>query len=144
MAMASACSMRGAGEVVYYAALSTSQLPHGPRMSVSDIAKKVSSAAHAGQDATVPHWIGGRAVPGGGARLPVFDPATGAVTRQVALATAADVQAAVASAASSPARLVADPAGAARACPEPLSALLNERARRARGTHYQRARQGVR
>ena len=42
------------------------------------------------------HWIGGRAVPGEGTRSgDVFDPATGARSRQVPLATAADVDAAV-------------------------------------------------
>src|SRR4029077_13176675 len=44
------------------------------------------------------HWIGGRAVGGGGARLPVFNPATGAITREEALATDTEGEAAVASA----------------------------------------------
>ena len=48
---------------------------------------------------TVSHWIGGRLAPAGGGRTAdVYNPATGAVARQVALATAADVDAAVASA----------------------------------------------
>ncbi len=68
--------------------MAASKLPH-------EIAHATSPATAA---AIVPHWIGGRAVAGGGARLPVFDPATGVSTREVALATAADVQAAVASA----------------------------------------------
>ncbi len=46
----------------------------------------------------IPHWIGGQTVTGAGARLPVFNPATGETVRQVALATGADVEAAVASA----------------------------------------------
>ncbi len=41
------------------------------------------------------HWIGGRAVAGSGRSAPVFNPATGAVARQVALASAAEVDAAV-------------------------------------------------
>jgi malonate-semialdehyde dehydrogenase (acetylating)/methylmalonate-semialdehyde dehydrogenase len=67
-------------------------------MSVSRLPNQISDAAPAAAAATVPHWIGGRAVVGTGTRLPVFDPATGAITREVALATTADVQAAVASA----------------------------------------------
>ena len=48
--------------------------------------------------ATVPHWIGGRAVSGAGPALEVFDPASGAVARHVACALPAEVAAAVASA----------------------------------------------
>jgi malonate-semialdehyde dehydrogenase (acetylating) / methylmalonate-semialdehyde dehydrogenase len=56
-------------------------------------------AERAVADSLVPHWIGGRAVPGNGPnRLPVFNPATGRAVREVALATAAEVEAAVASA----------------------------------------------
>jgi malonate-semialdehyde dehydrogenase (acetylating) / methylmalonate-semialdehyde dehydrogenase len=48
---------------------------------------------------TVGHWIGGQRAAGGGARTQdVFNPATGAVARQVALASKADVDAAVAAA----------------------------------------------
>ncbi|MBV8342682.1 MAG: CoA-acylating methylmalonate-semialdehyde dehydrogenase [Gammaproteobacteria bacterium] len=47
---------------------------------------------------TVPHWIGGQPAPGSGGRLTVFNPATGAPAREVALGTAADVHTAVASA----------------------------------------------
>ena len=47
----------------------------------------------------VDHWIDGRPFRGHGRALDVFNPATGAVTRQVALATKEDVDAAVASAA---------------------------------------------
>ena len=49
--------------------------------------------------ADVHHWIGGQPHAGhGDARQAVYNPATGAVTRQVQLATAADVDAAVAAA----------------------------------------------
>jgi malonate-semialdehyde dehydrogenase (acetylating)/methylmalonate-semialdehyde dehydrogenase len=45
---------------------------------------------------TVEHWVGGRATSGGSQRTaPVFDPATGAQTRQVRLASAQDVADAV-------------------------------------------------
>jgi malonate-semialdehyde dehydrogenase (acetylating)/methylmalonate-semialdehyde dehydrogenase len=48
---------------------------------------------------TVSHWIGGQRTAGSGPRTQdVFNPATGAVARQVALASKADVDAAVASA----------------------------------------------
>jgi malonate-semialdehyde dehydrogenase (acetylating) / methylmalonate-semialdehyde dehydrogenase len=43
----------------------------------------------------IPHWIGGAARPGTGARLPVLNPSTGAVLREVALAGSAEVNAAV-------------------------------------------------
>ena len=69
----------------------------------------------AGTAEVVPHWIGGRAVGGGGARLPVFNPATGAVTREVALATDTEVQAAVASAQAALPAWSQTPAGAPRA-----------------------------
>jgi malonate-semialdehyde dehydrogenase (acetylating) / methylmalonate-semialdehyde dehydrogenase len=49
--------------------------------------------------ATVAHWIGGRATPGTSTRAqPVYQPATGAVAREVVLASAEDVNAAVAAA----------------------------------------------
>ena len=49
--------------------------------------------------AAIEHWIGGRVVPGqSGRRADVFNPATGAVTGQVALANASEVAAAVAAA----------------------------------------------
>jgi malonate-semialdehyde dehydrogenase (acetylating)/methylmalonate-semialdehyde dehydrogenase len=48
---------------------------------------------------TVDHWIDGRAVHGHGRTLDVFNPATGAIARQVLLATTEDAAAAVASAA---------------------------------------------
>ena len=46
----------------------------------------------------VPHWIGGQPFTGTGSALQVFNPATGAPSRQIALASAAEVGAAVASA----------------------------------------------
>ena len=49
--------------------------------------------------ASIEHWIGGRTVPGNsGRRADVFNPATGTVSGQVALANSAEVNAAVASA----------------------------------------------
>ncbi|HTD31048.1 MAG TPA: CoA-acylating methylmalonate-semialdehyde dehydrogenase [Steroidobacteraceae bacterium] len=68
-------------------------------MAVAKFPPELSSAAPRSLAAeTVPHWIGGRALIGGGARLPVFNPATGAVACEVALATSAEVAAAVTSA----------------------------------------------
>ncbi|HRZ61811.1 MAG TPA: aldehyde dehydrogenase family protein, partial [Rubrivivax sp.] len=47
----------------------------------------------------VGHWIGGRLVPGAsGRQQPVWNPATGRVARQLALASTAEVDAAVAGA----------------------------------------------
>ncbi|MBW4043339.1 MAG: aldehyde dehydrogenase family protein, partial [Acidobacteria bacterium] len=49
--------------------------------------------------ALVPHWIGGAAVPGSSTRAgDVYDPALGVVTRRVAFADRADIDAAVAAA----------------------------------------------
>ena len=49
--------------------------------------------------ASIEHWIGGRIVPGkSGRRADVFNPATGSVSGEVALANSAEVDAAVASA----------------------------------------------
>jgi malonate-semialdehyde dehydrogenase (acetylating)/methylmalonate-semialdehyde dehydrogenase len=67
-------------------------------MAVAPLSPDLKAAAYGATAELVPHWIGGRAVPGDGARLPVFDPATGARAREVALADAAEVAAAVASA----------------------------------------------
>jgi len=68
-------------------------------MAVSTLPPPDSAAApRSGQLELVPHWIGGQAVTGSGARLAVFNPATGAATREIALASAEDVAAAVASA----------------------------------------------
>ena len=75
----------------------------------------------------VPHWIGGRSVRGTGAQLDVFNPASGQVTRRVALATAEDVRAAVASArAAWPAWAETPPVRRARVLARFLQ-LLNER-----------------
>ena len=58
------------------------------------------TVAREANPARLGHWIGGRATTGEGNRLgDVFDPASGARTRQVALAGAADVDAAVRAAA---------------------------------------------
>jgi malonate-semialdehyde dehydrogenase (acetylating) / methylmalonate-semialdehyde dehydrogenase len=46
----------------------------------------------------VTHWIGGKPHAGGSTRLPVYNPATGAVTREVTLGGTAEVAAAVAAA----------------------------------------------
>jgi len=48
----------------------------------------------------IPHFINGRLVPGTGRTAPVFNPATGAQSGEVSLATAAEVRAAVQAAAS--------------------------------------------
>ncbi|GAC1459130.1 MAG: CoA-acylating methylmalonate-semialdehyde dehydrogenase [Steroidobacteraceae bacterium] len=57
-----------------------------------------AAAPRAASAELIPHWIGGRASAGAGARQDVFNPATGQVARQVLLASAADVDAAVGSA----------------------------------------------
>ena len=50
--------------------------------------------------ASIEHWIGGRVVPGqSGRRADVFNPSTGRVSGQVALANASEVDRAVAAAA---------------------------------------------
>ena len=67
-------------------------------MAVSLPAHLTAGAPRAATPELVPHWIGGAPLTGSGARLPVFNPATGAVTREVILAGAAEVDAAVASA----------------------------------------------
>ncbi len=64
-------------------------------------ATPLSSPSPVARSATpelVPHWIGGRPVPGGGPRLAVLNPATGATLREVGLAGVEEVTAAVASA----------------------------------------------
>jgi malonate-semialdehyde dehydrogenase (acetylating)/methylmalonate-semialdehyde dehydrogenase len=61
-------------------------------------AAQISSLA--APSALVTHWIGGRTVAPQGARAPVFNPALGRQVREVALATAAEVDAAVQCAAS--------------------------------------------
>jgi malonate-semialdehyde dehydrogenase (acetylating) / methylmalonate-semialdehyde dehydrogenase len=68
-------------------------------MAVSTLSSSTPAAAAAPALEVVQHWIGGRAAaPSGTRQQPVFNPATGAVLRQVALGSAEDVQAAVASA----------------------------------------------
>ena len=58
-----------------------------------------SSAAEIAPPVTIGHHVGGSAAtPAAGRRQPVFNPATGAVSGQVALGSAADVEAAVAAA----------------------------------------------
>src|ERR1700756_2967405 len=65
---------------------------------VYDPAMAVSALPAAAAIDSVPHWIDGRSVRGTGRQLDVFNPATGEVTRRVALAGAEEVRAAVASA----------------------------------------------
>jgi malonate-semialdehyde dehydrogenase (acetylating)/methylmalonate-semialdehyde dehydrogenase len=76
----------------------------------------------------IPHFIQGQAVPGRGSRkLPVYNPATGAVARQVPLADDEDVAAAVAAAAAAfPAWAETPPIRRARVLNQFL-ALLNRR-----------------
>src|SRR5437660_2577513 len=67
-------------------------------MAVSTFAPPPAAAAVSAPAELVQHWIGGRPASGAGARLPLFNPATGAVTRQVVMGGEEDVRAAVASA----------------------------------------------
>jgi malonate-semialdehyde dehydrogenase (acetylating)/methylmalonate-semialdehyde dehydrogenase len=57
-----------------------------------------ASTARSAALRVIPHWIGGQPVATGGARLPVFNPASGALSAEVAAAGAAEVAQAVASA----------------------------------------------
>jgi len=57
-----------------------------------------AAAAHTAAPELIPHWIGGQAVAGAGARLAVLNPATGATLREIALGGVTEVAAAVASA----------------------------------------------
>ncbi len=67
-------------------------------MAVSTLPSR-SAAAVAAPSELVQHWIGGRIAGGAGTRrLPVFNPATGAVMRQVAMGGSEEVRAAVAAA----------------------------------------------
>ena len=62
-------------------------------------ARSRAAGATAPLAAAVDHWIAGRRVPGTSGRMgPVYDPATGRVTREVHFAAEADVDAAVAAA----------------------------------------------
>ena len=69
----------------------------GSFMAVSPVSPP-ATAPRSGQLELVPHWIGGQPVAGAGARLAIFNPATGAATREITLAAPNDVDAAVASA----------------------------------------------
>jgi malonate-semialdehyde dehydrogenase (acetylating)/methylmalonate-semialdehyde dehydrogenase len=57
-----------------------------------------AAAVRSGAAEVLTHWVGGAPLAGSGARLAVFNPATGAVAREVAMGTAEEVRAAVASA----------------------------------------------
>src|SRR5262249_21945584 len=52
-------------------------------MAVSTVPTEPSATSTTAGTATVPHWIGGRTVAGRGVRLPVYNPATGRVMREV-------------------------------------------------------------
>src|SRR2546421_12976907 len=65
-------------------------------MAVSTFAPPPAAAAVSAPAELVQHWTGGRPTSGAGARLPLFNPATGAVTRQVLMGGEEDVRAAVA------------------------------------------------
>jgi malonate-semialdehyde dehydrogenase (acetylating) / methylmalonate-semialdehyde dehydrogenase len=62
------------------------------------MAPKLSAAAPATGTKLIAHWIGGEPVTTGGARLPVFNPATGALTGEVSAGGVTEVAAAVTSA----------------------------------------------
>jgi len=65
-------------------------------MAVSTLSSPAADAAARPRTAElIGHWIGGAPADGGSARLPVFNPATGVVAREVLLASVADVRAAV-------------------------------------------------
>ena len=78
--------MRGRGQVVYDRSMAVAPL------------SQPSSTPRSGAVESVGHWIGGRAVAGSGARLPVLNPATGVLLREVTLGGSEEVRAAVASA----------------------------------------------
>ena len=64
-------------------------------------ATTLTSPTRAARSATpelVPHWIGGQAVAGTGARLSILNPASGATLRELTLGSSEEVAAAVASA----------------------------------------------
>ncbi len=97
-------------------------------MAVSPFRAEAASAPAATEPATavLQHWIGGKLTRGHGRLLDVFNPATGEVARQVALATADDVAEAVASAAGAfPAWSNTPPVRRARVLSKYLN-LLNE------------------
>ena len=66
---------------------------------MTQVAEPITDRATGATAATVPHWIGGRRVTGtSGRRGPVFDPARGAIAREVDFASVEEVDAAVAAA----------------------------------------------
>jgi malonate-semialdehyde dehydrogenase (acetylating) / methylmalonate-semialdehyde dehydrogenase len=122
--------MLAQAQVVYHRASG-----RAPPLSVANtgscmvVSTRPASATPAARGAAelISHWIGGRAQAGNGARLPVFNPATGAVLREVPLASAAEVAVAVASArAAWPAWADLPPVRRARVLARFLT-LLNER-----------------
>src|SRR5256885_4458312 len=70
----------------------------GPLMAVSTFAPPPAAAAVSAPAELVQHWIGGPPASGAGARLPLFNPATGAVARQGGVGGEGGVRAAVAGA----------------------------------------------
>src|SRR4051794_18914422 len=75
----------------------TDHEPEVPTM--TQIAEPPVSAAHPGLGEPVRHWIGGSRVEGtSGRRGPVYNPATGALAREVDFASVEDVDAAIAAA----------------------------------------------
>src|SRR5262252_7412486 len=66
-------------------------------MAASTISSPAAGARAAAAE-LIPHWIGGQALAGEGARLTVLNPATGAALREITLGGASEVAAAVASA----------------------------------------------
>ena len=94
--------------------------------------------------AEIGHVIGGRPVAGtSGRRQAVYNPATGAVARQVALARPAEVDAAVAAAKAAWPAWAEHAAAAPRAHPQRLSRPAQPAPRHARGDDHLRARQGL-
>jgi len=66
---------------------------------MTQVAEPMSERSSAAAGTVVPHWIGGARVAGtSGRRGPVFDPATGALAREVDFASVEEVDAAVAAA----------------------------------------------
>ena len=66
---------------------------------MTQVAEPMTERAGSAAGAVVPHWIAGERVPGtSGRRGPVFDPATGAIAREVDFASVEEVDAAVAAA----------------------------------------------
>jgi malonate-semialdehyde dehydrogenase (acetylating)/methylmalonate-semialdehyde dehydrogenase len=66
---------------------------------MTQVAEPITERAAGTPAATVPHWIGGRRVAGtSGRRGPVYNPATGALAREVDFASVEEVDAAVAAA----------------------------------------------